>query len=302
MIQKPRLLITGANGFTGEHACSHFSKCGYEVIAVTRSKDIRSDSIQTEHCDLTDKNSVYQLISKIQPNYLLHLAGINHVGNSWENPLLTLESNLLSTLYIIEATRKLNPSCKILIVGSTLQTDINQHATLTHPYGLSKSLQVIISQAWVKFYKMKIVIAKPTNLIGPGKSNGVNAIIAEKIVKMENNEIEKVLMINNLNTRIDFLDVRDVVVAYETLITKGVTGEEYEIFSGKDNSLRELINIYKSLTPIDFKVESLSNEEEKQSIIRQSNKLQALGWSPKYSASTSVTDILNYHRLKNPRK
>ncbi len=296
MGKQPKLLITGATGYTGENACAHFSKKGYEVIAVTRGKPIKSDSIVTEFCDMTNKNEVHQLVHKIKPDYLLHLAGINHVGDSWNEPITTVEANLLSTLYIIDSTRQLNPTCRIIIVGSSLQTNPNNLAKLAHPYGLSKTLQVLISQAWTKLFNMDIIIAKPSNIIGPGSSKGVNAIFAEQIAQMEKGQLEKKLVVNNLNAERDFIDVRDVVRAYELLFSKGTTGEVYEISSGKDHSLGELIAIYRTLTVIDFEVESLATDIDQQVSNEKPTKLLALGWSPTFPITSSLLDTLNYFR------
>jgi GDP-4-dehydro-6-deoxy-D-mannose reductase len=299
MNQRPKLLITGASGFTGEHACNYFSELGYDIIAVTRNKSFDGyKGIRTEYCELTSKNDVNQIISKVKPDFLLHLAGINHVGDSWKDPISTVETNLLSTLYLIDATRKLNPTCKIVIVGSALQTSPSEISNLTHPYSLSKTLQVLISQAWVKLYNLNIVIAKPSNIIGPGSSNGVNSIFANNIAQMEMNMLEKVLVVNNLNAKRDFIDVRDVISAYETLFKKGIAGEVYEISSGKSHSIEDLIQIYKNLTDIDFKVQSLSDDADTLFVAEKPIKLLNLGWNPSFSIHSSLIDTLNYFRYK----
>lgn len=300
MKQQPKLLITGASGFTGEHACKHFYELGYDITAVTRNRSFDGcKAIKTEYCELTNKNDVYQLLKKVEPAFLLHLAGLNHVGESWKDPITTLETNLLSTLYIIDAARQLNPNCKIIIVGSSLQTNPNQLSNLTHPYSLSKTLQVLISQAWVKLYKMNIVIAKPSNILGPGRSNGVNSIFANKIVQMEKDMLDKELVVNNLNSKRDFIDVRDVIRAYEVLLNKGIAGEEYEICSGKSHSIGDLIKIYKSLTDIDFKVKSLSDGVDDPIDFQTPVKLLKLGWKPAFSINATLMDTLDYFRYKS---
>lgn len=303
MNQRPKLLITGASGFTGEHACKYFSELGYDIVAVTRNRSFDGcKGIRTEYCDLTIKNDVNQLINKVKPDFLLHLAGINHVGDSWKDPITTLETNMLSTLYIIDAIRKLNPTCKMVIVGSSLQTSPSEISTLTHPYSLSKTLQVLISQAWVKLYDMNIVIAKPSNIIGPGSSNGVNSIFANKIAQMEKNMLEKVLVVNNVNANRDFIDVRDVISAYEILFKKGIAGEVYEISSGKSHSIEDLIQIYKNLTDIDFKVQSLSDDADTLFVAEKPIKLLNLGWNPSFSIHSSLIDTLNYFRYKYSKR
>jgi GDP-4-dehydro-6-deoxy-D-mannose reductase len=296
MKQPHKLLITGASGFTGQHACKHFVKSGFEVTAIVNTKAYENKDVTIECCDLTNKDEVNNLIKKIKPHFLLHLAGQNHVGQSWLDPIASIEANSLSTAYLIDALRRQNPACKIVVAGSALQFNPKNISTLTHPYSLSKTLQVLIAQSWAVLYNMHIVVAKPSNLIGPGYSNGVCSIFAKRIADMENNKAEKVLDVNNPNVERDFLDVRDAVSAYETLLSSGKPGEIYDITSGKNRSLKEVINGLQSLTTVNFELKFLSNEhlETKEEIIPE--ELVNLGWKPSFSFETSLLDTLNFYR------
>ena len=297
MSSLPKLLITGASGFTGKHACHYFSKAGFEVIAVTRTHSF-NEQIQTEHCDLTNKEAVRRMIKKIKPQFLLHLAGQNHVGQSWVDPVSSLEANSLSTLYVIEGLRHENPTCKIIVVGSALQFDPKDISTLKHPYSLSKTLQVLIAQSWEGLYNLPIVIAKPSNLIGPGISNGVCSIFARKIVEMEVENAEKVLEVSNLHAQRDFIDVRDVVTAYETIFKKGSSGEVYDIASGKSRSLAEVIECFTLLTDAEFKIIPTSKNEKEEPTGIAPLDLNSLGWKPVIPFEISLLDILNFYRNK----
>ncbi len=293
MSQMPKLLITGASGFTGQHACNHFVNAGFAVTAVSR-RCFGNGQVQTELCDLTNKENVGKLIKKVKPDYLLHLAGQNHVGKSWIDPVSTLEANAMSTLYLIEALRQENPACKMVIVGSALQFDPQNLTTLTHPYSLSKTLQVLIAQSWGVLYNMNIVIAKPSNLIGPGISNGVCSIFAKKIVDMEENKAEKVLEVSNLQAKRDFVDVRDAVNAYEILLTKGKSGEIYDIASGHSYSLGEVITGFRALTTIDFEIKSDVKDQEEGRVEISPVEIVKLGWKPVLSLKSSLEDILYF--------
>ncbi|MFJ7309432.1 NAD-dependent epimerase/dehydratase family protein [Peribacillus frigoritolerans] len=296
MSQMPKLLITGASGFTGQHACNHFVNAGFDVTAVSR-KSFRNGQVQTELCDLTNKENVGKLIKKVKPDYLLHLAGQNHVGQSWIDPVSSLEVNAMSTLYLIEALRQENPACKMVIVGSALQFDPQNITTLTHPYSLSKTLQVLIAQSWGVLYNMNVVIAKPSNLIGPGISNGVCSIFAKKIVDMEENKAEKVLEVSNMHAKRDFVDVRDAVSAYEILLTQGKFGEIYDIASGNRRSLGDIINQFNSIANIEFKVKintKITAADEHTEI--NLSKIKKLGWQSIIPFDTSILDILNFYR------
>ncbi|MBZ6484003.1 NAD-dependent epimerase/dehydratase family protein [Priestia aryabhattai] len=295
MSSLPKLLITGASGFTGKHACRHFFNAGFEVIAVTRT-GFFNKQIQTANCDLTNKEDVIAMIKKIKPHYLLHLAGQNHVGKSWIDPIASLEANFLSTLYLIESLRHANPNCKIITVGSALQFDPQNISALTHPYSLSKTLQVLVSQAWELLYKLPIIIAKPSNLIGPGISNGVCSIFARKIVEMEKKNIEKILEVSNLHAQRDFIDVRDVVNAYETLFKKGSAGEVYDIASGQSRSLENVINTFKPLTSVNFELKSQIHDQVEKKVEIETEKLTNLGWGPQIPFEVSLVDILSFYR------
>ncbi|MFN2747819.1 NAD-dependent epimerase/dehydratase family protein [Bacillus sp. z60-18] len=295
MSQLPKILITGAGGFTGRHACRHFSQAGFDVTAITRVK-APEGNIKIERCNLTDKDAVANLIKKTKPQYLLHLAGQNHVGQSWLDPVSTLENNLLSTLYLIDALRQESPECKICVAGSILQFDLKDLSTLQHPYSLSKTLQVLVAQTWEHLYNMQIIIAKPSNLIGPGFSKGVCSVFARNIVDMEKNNGEKVLEVDNLNVQLDFLDVRDVVRAYEILLTNGEPGEVYVIATGRSHSLNEVVHIYKKLTAIEFEIKSRNNEKTSAKPDLAPAKIMKLGWKPVISLESSLADILKFYR------
>ncbi|QGQ44724.1 NAD-dependent epimerase/dehydratase family protein [Metabacillus sediminilitoris] len=294
-LQPPKLLITGASGFTGQHACIHFLKAGFDVTGVTRKSSLNGIGINTEYYDLTDNEQVKQLIEKVNPQYLLHLAGKNHVGQTWIDPIYSLEANAMSTAYLLDAIRQKNPSCKIVVIGSALQFNPTVMSTLTNPYSLSKTLQILIAQSWAVLYNMHIVIAKPSNLIGPGLSNGVCSIFAKKIVDMEENKSERILEVKNAKAHRDFIDVRDAVSAYEILLMMGEPGEVYEIASEKSRSLEEIINMFKSLTTVDFEIKSKMNQIEQQVNII-SDKLKKLGWKPAIPFESSLNDILNFYR------
>jgi GDP-4-dehydro-6-deoxy-D-mannose reductase len=294
-MKKQKILITGASGFTGQHACNHFFEMGYQITAAARKKWTSEKEVQSITCDLTNKASVMELIKMVKPDALLHLAGQSHVGDSWIDPIVSLESNLMSTAYLVEALRQEQPSCKIVIVGSTLQFDPQIKSSLSHPYSFSKTLQVLFAQAWSNLYNMNIVIAKPTNLIGPGNSKGVCSVIAKKVAEAEEKSAEKVFFDIQLMSERDFLDVRDAVSAYETLLINGAPGEIYNVSSGRTQSLQAILTKFKSLTKIDFEIKK--NFEKREELQKSPpDKLKNLGWKPAISLETSLRDTLEYYR------
>ncbi|MEH7136072.1 NAD-dependent epimerase/dehydratase family protein [Priestia megaterium] len=296
MNAKHKLLITGASGFTGQHACEYFSKLDLDIIAITNKRNFCHKKVKTKQCDLLNKKGIKDLIKQIKPDYVLHLAGQNAVGRSWEDPLNSLEVNAMGTAYLIEALRQEVPASKTVIVSSALQFNPTSIPTFNHPYGLSKTIQSIFSQFWAALYNMHIVIARPSNLIGPGFSTGVCSIFAQRIVNMEGGKEEKFLNVSNLNNRLDFLDVRDAVKAYDCLLKKGKSGDIYDVSSGESHSLGEIINIFRKTTNIPFQTK-LDNQSP---IVNHVNlhpvSLIELGWQPKIPLETTIKNIVDFYR------
>ncbi|MDO6632238.1 NAD-dependent epimerase/dehydratase family protein [Bacillus thuringiensis] len=294
MRKNVRLLITGANGFTGRHACIYFSQQGMQVIPMFHSRSIEDPNSVV--CDLTNKMAVMSLIKNIQPDYVLHLAGQNSVLESWKKPLDSLEINILGTSYLLEAIRQEVPNCKILILGSALQHDLTKNAIPPHPYSLSKTIQAIIADAWGELMGVNIVIAKPSNLIGPGKSTGICSLIGKKLVDIEVGKCEPTIEINNLQDTRDFLDVRDAVAAYHVLLCDGEKGKKYDIGSGIKHSLLEVLEEYKKITNLEFQIRETHRVSSKGQSDLVLQDIKKYGWSPKVKFTDSLQDVWGYMR------
>ncbi|MEW9110881.1 MAG: NAD-dependent epimerase/dehydratase family protein [Cytobacillus gottheilii] len=291
---KETILITGGNGFTGRHACRYFAGQGFHVVSMARSVSDENHEIQKEICELTNAEETSKLIQRIKPAYVLHLAGQSNAGESWSQPVTYMESNVMATLFLLEAIRKHSPSCKVVITGSILQYPIKEESLPPHPYSLSKTLQVFASKSWANYYDLNIVIAKPTNLIGPGPSTGVCSILAKRVAKFEKTGNNEVLTNMDLQAKRIFLDVRDAVRAYHQLFIIGGQGREYDVSFGTEASVGEVAFILSSMSNVDFYV-----PDEKQAI---KFPLQLMSGSKELNCTSSITleqslaDTLDYFR------
>ncbi|MDR0266997.1 NAD-dependent epimerase/dehydratase family protein [Paenibacillus sp.] len=302
--RKQVILITGASGFTGGHACRHFARQGMQVAAVVRlpPRGGAPEGIQYYECDLLDKSALEQLIRRLSPDYVLHLGGKNSVPESWESPLLYIETNVLSTLYLLDSLRSL-PACRIVIAGSMLVYPLTPPFQMPHPYGLSKSLQQAVALSWGELFGQDVILAEPSNLIGPGPSTGFCSLLARHITTFENEGKGETFKITSKTTRRDFLDVRDAVKAYGLLFEKGRPGQTVRVDSGISHTLGEIatsmIYISGSQAPLEWGEEGASSATLAAS---PSGHIRDLGWSPEISLETSLRDILAYFRLQKPGK
>lgn len=310
------ILITGASGFTGRHAVSFFLEKGWRVVGTYRDDRLvdskyptlaaglimqdttdqaKPEEFMAKKVDLGEKQAVFQLVDQVRPDAVLHLAAQNAVQPSWENPLGTIEANAIGTLHLLEAIRRHAPASKCVVVGSALEVE-PADGWPPHPYSFSKTVQSYVARAWSHLFGLDIVVARPSNLIGPGNSAGVCSIFAKKIAAMERGEMEPQLFVSNGAIKRDFLDVRDAVKAYQYLIEKGRKTEVYDVRSGTLTSLAVVIEELKQFTSADFLIEDHGSEIREQVVQIEPTSICTLGWKPEIPLTQSLQDTLEFYR------
>lgn len=294
-MKEKTVLITGAGGFTGRHACRHFAARGYSVAAAVRREDGEPPEGRLYVCDLADKAEVARLVQETNPTFVLHLAGRNAVGDSWKDPLGCIEANLLSTLYLLEFLRG-RDGCRLLVAGSMLGFDLTDSPQPLHPYSLAKTMQVLAAQSWSHLYQQEVLVAKPSNLIGPGHSNGICGLLAARIARWEKGADTSVFRLSSWHEERDYLDVRDAVSAYRVILESGQSGAVYPVCSGMMRSLGDLVVTYRALTPMELPIEIGQTPPLPPPLPMNADLTHNLGWSPAIPFTESLSDALDYYR------
>ncbi|UHA74494.1 NAD-dependent epimerase/dehydratase family protein [Paenibacillus sp. 481] len=308
------LLITGATGFTGRHAARHFVEAGLQVVALTRREDeaLSQLGVQVVVCDLLSATDVERVINHIQPHYALHLAGMNAVPDSWSDPVLAFQINVVATLHLLNALRVV-PQCRILIATSKLKAPVHPSFIPPHPYAFSKSLQEVVALGWSNLFQQDICLVEPSNLVGPGASNGLCGLLGRYTVQCERRASGadiadatgsrgaiKPFYLSSRSALRDFLDVRDAVAAYEMVFEHGIRGNTYVVESRVKRSLGSVAELFIRSALVSIQVE-IGNEQEQIVItppMEEEDRAtpHAWGWKPLRSFEHSVSDILNYYR------
>lgn len=113
---------------------------------------------------------------------------------------------------------------------------------------------------------------------------------------MEKAGDEQYLRVSNLNNHFDFLDVRDAVRAYDFLLRKGENGRSYNVSSGKNHSLQDVINIFKKITSIKFQVKVDDTSPLNNFVTLNPTALTELGWQPTITLESTIQDIIEFYR------
>lgn len=296
------VVVTGASGFTGKHACKLLANKGWEVTAAGSPRCAPdfwqgSGAAQGERCDLTDGNAVMQLIDRVRPAAVLHLAGQNAVGVSWSEPSGTLAANVTATVNVFEAIRGACPECRVVVAGSALRPPPERLGETRHPYAFSKALQALAAALWHRWYGLRVIVAEPSNLIGPGGSAGICGKIARWAARADAGIPSGPFALSSLAEERDYMDVRDAAAAYEWLLREGQPGEVYAVESGVMRSLAEVKQAFEAEAESKLAWEVGCSDAPSQAP-RDTGPIRALGWRPRIPFRQSVREALEEERRR----
>ena len=305
-------LIIGAAGFVGNYLIEELNQNDIEVYATKlQHEKLDNPNARVFDLDIMDKDAIAELLFKVRPDYIFHLAAQSSVGLAWKNPGLTVDVNIKGSLNVLDAVRELFYKPSVLLIGSGeeyghIQPDETPivESNLLRPgniYAATKACQNMIGNIYSKAYDMQLIMVRAFNHIGPGQlPMFVVSDFCKQVAEIEKGLREPVLRVGNLAAKRDFTDVRDVVKAYVKLIQKGVPGETYNVGSGNAQEIRKILELIISLSDVDIKVEVDPNKirpVDVPIIEADITKLNDLtGWTPQIKIEQTVKETLDYWR------
>jgi GDP-4-dehydro-6-deoxy-D-mannose reductase len=322
-----KVLITGIAGFVGKHLVSYLTGEEWgdessEILGIDLNLENIDASdyekpgfkIMLEEADLTDGDRVSGIMKKFKPDCIYHLAAQSSVSYSWKNPVETFRANVFGGVNILESLRKFSMQCRTLMVctaeeyggagGDGRPIDENSRIYPRNPYAISKSALDFFSSVYWGAYKLPVLISRSFNHIGPGQSERfVASDFARQIALIDRGMQKPVIMVGNIESCRDFLDVRDAVKAYSCIINRGKAGEAYNVCSGGKTRISDLLDILISLSETgNIKVEidrSKFRAIDVETIYGDNSKLKShTGWSAEYPIRKSLEDVLCYWKNK----
>jgi len=288
-----RALVTGARGFVGPYLLDALRQARAEAF----------------ECDMAALPSA---LESVKPTVIFHLAAQTFVPDALRAPLETYETNTMGTAKLAEAVRAsgLEPAPRILFTSSAEvygARDLSEYPLRerldlrpANPYGASKAAAEAILLGEARSFGTDVVIARAFNHIGPGqKEHFVVASLAGQLARIAAGAPPQ-LLVGNLESARDFLDVRDVVAAYIALARHGERSEIYNVCSGGavtiGDVLGELIRIAGVAVEVREDPQRLRSAETRLSV-GSSEKLRArTGWSPQIPLSRSLRDVYDAAR------
>jgi CDP-glucose 4,6-dehydratase len=346
-----KVLVTGASGFKGSWLCAALLELGARVYGTARPQmhplsaynilELDRQIVKVE-ADISDRQKVYDMINSVEPDVIFHLAAKALVPVSLRDPRRTFEINVMGTVNIIEACRKLKVCNRLLICstdhvfGSVTPDELPKggfseasRVSYGGPYDTSKAAMELTARSYHYTYwdeLPSIGITRCANVFGYGDTNS-RRIIPYFVSSSLNDGVAQLRF--RYNGR-QFIHITDAIAGYILAASKlDEGGQKYK--AGKvrpeDRSpftptyhfslekYDETEDPYITMEAFANLVASLYNSRIDQSqcidYAPNENKVQALscsitreelGWETKRSFAEGLRELGNWYRFLNDRK
>jgi nucleoside-diphosphate-sugar epimerase len=308
ILSRKRVLITGGTGFIGANLTHKLLKLNCEMNLLVRNStnywrlNKILDKINIHQADICDKSNLTKIITKINPQIIIHLATYNQYRNQKEFEQM-VETNIMGTLNLLSASKNVNYNI-FINTGSSSEYGIKdkpmKETDLLEPisfYAATKSSATFLCQVFSKEYDKPIVTLRPFSVYGPFEEK--NRFVPTIIRAINEN---KTIKLTPGNQRRDFIYVDDVVDIYVKAISLGkkLSGEVLNMGTGVEFTNDEVVQTLFKIASKKVKIEKgaypkrLWDNPHWIADISKTKKL--LNWKPRFTLEQGLRYTYNWFR------
>ena len=319
-------LITGITGQDGSYLAELLLSKGYSVHGIVRRvaledenhrlRRIRKilDDITLHAGSLESYASLFNIIQKIKPDEVYHLAAQSYVGYSFEDEFSTLNININGTHYLLSAVKEFTSNkIKFYFAGSsemfgkTTESPQNEDTPFNprSSYGISKVTGYYLTKNYREAYKLHASNGILFNHESPRRGfEFVTRKITHAVARIKKG-FQKKLKLGNLKAKRDWGHAKDYVEAM-WMILQQKNPDDFVIGTGKEHSVEDFAKKAFSHVGLNYKDHVILDEKlirpaEVDTLLANSNKAKKiLNWSPKISFDDLVKNMVD-EDLKNVR-
>jgi UDP-glucose 4-epimerase len=233
-----RLLVTGASGFIGARLCRRAIEAGAIVHAVSRGTRNEAGDVRWEQGDLTDDTVARDLVRRLQPDLVIHLASEVSGGRDLRLVLPMLRANLLAAVNLMVACAQ--AGCpRVVLAGSMEEPDLGDpDAVAQSPYAVAKWAALAYARHFQALHELPVVHLRVFMVYGPGQLD-LRKLVPYVTVSLLRGDAPK---LTSGARAVDWIYVDDVVDAFlRAAVAPGVEGRSLDIGSGELVTARSLV-------------------------------------------------------------
>jgi GDP-L-fucose synthase len=304
--EKRRVVVSGGHGFLGGFVVEKLRAAGCREIIVPRSREY----------DLREKSEALRLYKDARPDVFIHLAAVvGGIGANRENPGRFFYDNAAMGLHVIEAARMAGLEkfvCAGTICSYPKFTPVpfreedfwNGYPEETNaPYGLAKKMLLVQLQAYRQQYGMNGIYLTPVNLYGPrdnfdpASSHVIPALI-RKCLEAKQAEAREIQAWGTGNATREFLYVKDAAEAIVAAAEKYSKPEPVNLGSGEEISIRDLLELVRSLVSYQGSVRWDASKPDGQPRRRldTSRAIAEFGWRAETPLDKGLQETIRWYK------
>ena len=311
-------LITGITGQDGSYLAELLLEKGYEVHGIVRRVAIEDEThrlwrlkkflkdVILHAGSLESYASMYNIILKIKPTEVYHLAAQSYVGYSFEDEFSTLNININGTHYLLSAIKEFSPNkVKFYFAGSSemfgkVKESPQNENTPFYPrssYGISKVAGYYLTKNYRDAYKLHASNGILFNHESPRRGfEFVTRKISHAVARIKKGSKEK-LKLGNIQAKRDWGHAKDYVEAM-WLILQQENSDDYVIGTGKEHSVEEFAKKAFDHVGLNYKDHIVTDKNlirpyESIRLADYSKANKILGWKPKISFDDLVKNMVD---------
>jgi GDP-4-dehydro-6-deoxy-D-mannose reductase len=299
----------------GTHLAELLVRGGHEVLSTHHNPTVPLAELAgagaLEPVDVTDWCSVMDSLDRFRPAYLFHLAAQSYPVVSWERPVETMTVNVLGTLNVLEAVRRLGLPARVIVACSSAEygevaaadVPVREERRLwpVHPYGTSKLVQDLLAEQYHRQHGLDTVRARIFNCTGPRKIGDAPSDFVRRAVWLERHPAERRLRVGDLEKVRAIVDVRDVCRALVAMAAHGRSGEVYNVSGASPCPMADVVELVLALsTRPDVEIERderLVRTADEPVVFGDTSRLRRdAAWEPAIPLRQTIADMFEYWR------